>query len=123
MSNWTTEQIIWICVGFAGQALFTSRFLVQWIASERKGESVFPVAFWYLSLAGGAILLVYAISRVDPVIILGQALGVVVYSRNLVLIYRKNGQSSKESGSPDNEKSVVLSVPESTSSVPLRRVG
>lgn len=79
----------WISVGFLGQALFTSRFLIQWIASERKGESTFPIVFWYLSLGGGLLLLAYAISRVDPVIITGQALGVVVYTRNLMLVYKK----------------------------------
>lgn len=83
------EWWFWVCVGFAGQALFTSRFLVQWIASERKGESVLPIIFWHLSLGGGLLLLLYAISRSDPVIITGQALGVIVYARNLVLVYRK----------------------------------
>lgn len=123
MSNWTSEQIAWICVGFLGQALFTSRFLVQWIASERKGESVLPISFWYLSLAGGTILLVYAISRIDPVIILGQALGVVVYFRNLVLIHRKKNSTPVNEVGPEKDEAVVLSVPESTTSVPLRRVG
>lgn len=123
MSNWTSEQIAWICIGFLGQALFTSRFLVQWIASERKGESVLPISFWYLSLAGGTILLVYAISRIDPVIILGQALGVVVYFRNLVLIHRKKNSTPVNEAGPEKDEAVVLSVPESTTSVPLRRVG
>ena len=71
----------------------------------------------------GTILLVYAISRVDPVIILGQALGVVVYSRNLVLIYRKKELPAAQGDVTENEDSLVLSVPEATSSVPLRRVG
>ena len=86
------ETWFWLAVGFGGQALFTSRFLVQWIASERRGESILPVAFWYLSLGGGLLLLIYAISRVDPVIITGQALGVVVYGRNLVLVHRKRAR-------------------------------
>lgn len=123
LSNWTSEQIAWICVGFLGQAMFTSRFLVQWIASERKGESVLPISFWYLSLAGGTILLVYAISRVDPVIILGQALGVVVYFRNLVLIFRKKNSVPGEETVSEREEAVVLTVPDSTSSASLRRVG
>lgn len=78
----------WIVVGFLGQALFTARFLVQWIASERSGQSTVPDAFWWLSLSGGAVLLAYAIWRRDPVFILGQGLGLAVYLRNLVLIRR-----------------------------------
>jgi lipid-A-disaccharide synthase-like uncharacterized protein len=78
---------IWLVIGFAGQAMFTGRFLVQWIASERRRESVVPLAFWFLSLAGSALLLAYAISRNDPVIILGQATGIFIYLRNLWLIY------------------------------------
>jgi len=75
--------------GFIGQALFSARFIVQWIASEAKKESVIPMAFWYFSLAGGLFLLTYAILRHDPVFILGQAAGLVVYIRNLVLIFRR----------------------------------
>ena len=80
---------LWLVVGFAGQALFTMRFIVQWVASERKKRSVVPVAFWYFSLAGGIVLLVYAIHRKDPVFILGQAAGAFIYLRNLMLIHRK----------------------------------
>jgi lipid-A-disaccharide synthase-like uncharacterized protein len=75
--------------GFAGQALFSARFIVQWIASEAKKQSVIPLAFWYFSLAGGVFLLIYAILRHDPVFIVGQAAGLVVYVRNLILIYRQ----------------------------------
>ena len=78
-----------LVLGFAGQALFASRFLIQWIVSERRGESVIPVAFWYLSLGGSALLLTYAILRKDPVFMLGQMTGSIVYVRNLVLIRRK----------------------------------
>jgi len=80
---------IWLVIGFLGQALFGSRFLVQWIVSERRGESVVPLAFWYLSLGGAALLLAYAIWRQDPVFILGQSFGFLVYTRNLVLIARR----------------------------------
>jgi lipid-A-disaccharide synthase-like uncharacterized protein len=80
---------LWLVVGFLGQALFGSRFLVQWIVSERRGESVVPLAFWYLSLGGASLLLAYAIWRQDPVFILGQSLGFLVYTRNLVLIGRR----------------------------------
>lgn len=79
---------VWLVVGFAGQMLFASRFLVQWIVSERRRQSVIPVAFWWLSLGGAALLLAYAIYRRDPVFILGQAFGFIVYTRNLVLISR-----------------------------------
>ena len=79
---------LWLAVGFAGQLLFTSRFLVQWIASERRRQSIIPTAFWWLSLGGAALLLAYAIWRQDPVFILGQSFGFVVYARNLVLIAR-----------------------------------
>jgi lipid-A-disaccharide synthase-like uncharacterized protein len=80
---------IWLAIGFAGQLLFTSRFLVQWIASERSGRSIVPLAFWWFSLAGGITLLAYALWRRDPVFILGQASGLVIYIRNLVLIGRE----------------------------------
>ncbi|HEX7124153.1 MAG TPA: lipid-A-disaccharide synthase N-terminal domain-containing protein [Thermodesulfobacteriota bacterium] len=79
---------VWLLIGLLGQALFSARFLVQWVQSERRGESVVPLAFWYLSLAGGMALLAYAIWRRDPVFILGQAAGLVVYLRNLILIHR-----------------------------------
>lgn len=83
-----TSETLWIAIGFLGQALFTSRFLVQWIASERRRESVIPVAFWWLSVVGGLTLLSYAVWRQDPVFIFGQASGLVVYARNLALIAR-----------------------------------
>jgi len=75
-----------VLVGFFGQALFSSRFFVQWIASEKARASVMPIMFWWLSLAGGATLLAYAIWRRDPVFILGQGMGLIVYTRNLMLI-------------------------------------
>ena len=82
----------WLGVGFLGQALFSGRFIVQWIASERRRASVIPVAFWWLSLAGGGTLLIYAIHRRDPVFILGQAFGLLVYGRNLAFV-RGSGTS------------------------------
>ena len=87
----STEHL-WLSVGFLGQVCFSMRFLVQWIASERKQESVIPVAFWFFSIGGGATLLVYAIYRQDPVFILGQGAGLLVYGRNLYLIRRKGRQ-------------------------------
>jgi lipid-A-disaccharide synthase-like uncharacterized protein len=84
----------WLAVGFAGQALFTARFVVQWAASERRRDAVVPVAFWWLSLLGGMALLSYAIARRDPVIVVGQALGLFVYARNLMLIAAARRPSS-----------------------------
>ena len=83
-----SEQL-WLVLGFAAQGLFAARFLVQWIASERQKRSVVPVTFWFLSLSGGILLLVYAIKRGDPVFILGQSTGAAIYARNLYLIYRE----------------------------------
>jgi lipid-A-disaccharide synthase-like uncharacterized protein len=82
------ETTIWLIIGFLGQAMFTMRFLVQWISSERQRRSVIPAAFWYFSLAGGVVLLSYAIHRRDPVFILGQSAGAVIYLRNLYFIRR-----------------------------------
>ncbi|MBI1847154.1 MAG: lipid-A-disaccharide synthase N-terminal domain-containing protein [Candidatus Rokubacteria bacterium] len=83
----TAEQL-WVSVGFLGQALFSARFLVQWIASERQKRSVVPLPFWFLSIGGGATLFAYALWRRDPVFILGQGAGLFVYARNLYLIYQ-----------------------------------
>jgi lipid-A-disaccharide synthase-like uncharacterized protein len=79
----------WVILGFAAQALFTARFLVQWIASERAGRSVIPLAFWIFSIFGGLLLLVYALYRKDAVFIAGQAFGVFVYLRNLYFVLRE----------------------------------
>jgi lipid-A-disaccharide synthase-like uncharacterized protein len=83
----TAEQV-WLGVGFLGQALFSARFVVQWIASERRRKSVVPRQFWYFSVGGGVTLLAYAIYRLDPVFILGQGAGLFVYARNLYFIHR-----------------------------------
>jgi lipid-A-disaccharide synthase-like uncharacterized protein len=79
---------IWFAIGLVGQAFFFGRFAVQWIVSELKRRSVVPVYFWYFSIVGGVILLTYSIHRRDPVFILGQSFGLLVYSRNLYLIAR-----------------------------------
>ncbi len=84
-----STETAWILVGFLGQALFSMRFLIQWIYSEKKKRSVIPLAFWFFSLAGGLTLLSYAIYRRDPVFIAGQAAGVFIYTRNLQLIARE----------------------------------
>ncbi len=85
----------WVVLGFIAQAMFTGRFLVQWIESERQGRSVIPVAFWFFSIAGGLLLFAYALYRRDPVFILGQGFGVFVYVRNLWLVLREQNQKSK----------------------------
>jgi lipid-A-disaccharide synthase-like uncharacterized protein len=82
----------WLALGFAGQALFSARFLVQWVSSERRKRSVIPLAFWYFSLAGGATLFAYAVHIGDPVFILGQSMGVLIYSRNLYFIHKERRQ-------------------------------
>ena len=79
----------WLVIGFVGQAFFSMRFLVQWIFSERQGKSIIPVAFWYFSLFGGATLLAYAIYKGDPVFIVGQGAGLLIYSRNLYFVHRQ----------------------------------
>ena len=82
----------WLALGFAGQALFSARFLVQWVSSERRKRSVIPLVFWYFSLAGGATLFAYAVHIGDPVFILGQSMGVLIYSRNLYFIHKERRQ-------------------------------
>ncbi len=80
----------WLILGLVGQVLFGLRFLIQWVCSEKKKESHIPIVFWYFSLAGGVTLLIYAIHIQDPVFILGQSTGLIVYMRNLRLMYKKN---------------------------------
>ena len=93
-----SADTVWLIVGFGGQGLFFGRWIVQWFRSERKRESTIPLAFWYFSLIGGLITLAYAIHRRDPVFITGQAVGTLVYLRNLMLIYRsKPSLDAKES--------------------------
>ena len=79
----------WVIIGFIGQALFGARFIIQWIVSEKRGESTIPLAFWYCSIGGSIVLLIYAIHREDPVFIVGQSLGSIIYIRNLILIDKK----------------------------------
>ncbi|MDF1872321.1 lipid-A-disaccharide synthase N-terminal domain-containing protein [Vannielia sp.] len=83
----TWVEFWWVLIGLGGQLLFTGRFLVQWIASERARRSVVPLAFWWFSIGGGAVLLAYALYRQDPVFVLGQSMGLFIYLRNLYLIY------------------------------------
>lgn len=87
------EQI-WVAVGFLGQGIFGARMLVQWLASERAGRSVIPIVFWYMSVVGSVITLTYAIYRLDPVFIVSQVGGLLVYVRNLSLIYVERSRLS-----------------------------
>tara|TARA_B110000444_G_C18230222_1_gene318418 strand:- start:165 stop:437 length:273 start_codon:yes stop_codon:yes gene_type:complete len=87
-------ELFFLIIGFTSQAIFASRFIIQWVYSEKKGESTIPVAFWYLSIFGGLGLLTYAIFRKDPVIILGQSFGLFIYLRNLFLIYNKKNENN-----------------------------
>ena len=89
LSELSKIEIIFLIIGFVGQGLFASRFIYQWIYSEKNKQSLIPIGFWYLSILGGLGLLTYAIFRMDPVIITGQIFGILIYTRNLVLIYKK----------------------------------
>ena len=82
----------WVVFGFAAQFMFMMRFVIQWLASEKQQRSYVPVPFWYFSLAGGIMLLTYAVQRRDPVFILGQGLGCFIYVRNLILIHKQTGR-------------------------------
>ncbi|HUP48317.1 MAG TPA: lipid-A-disaccharide synthase N-terminal domain-containing protein [Thermoanaerobaculia bacterium] len=94
----------WVAFGLMGQMIFGARFIVQWVVSERKKSSHIPIIFWYLSLSGGIVTALYAIHRRDPVFIIGQSAGIVVYVRNLMLIYRNraHAHSSSADDAPPN---------------------
>lgn len=89
----TATDATWLIVGLLGQLMFTARFLVQWLASEKAGRSVIPIAFWYFSILGSVIVLAYGLHKVEPVIIVGQLPGVVIYARNLWLIHREKSDA------------------------------
>ena len=89
------KTTIWLIIGFMGLMFFSARFFLQWIYSELKKRSVIPLGFWYFSLLGGATLLAYAIYREDPVFIVGQGAGLIIYSRNLILIKKRNSEEKE----------------------------
>lgn len=95
----STIELIWLTIGFAAQLMFSMRFIVQWIASEKAKQSIVPEIFWYFSFAGGAMLFVYAIYRMDPVFISGQGMGLIIYSRNIYFIW-----NAKKSNDPRANK-------------------
>lgn len=86
----TQSDLTWLILGLSAQLMFSARFLIQWISSEKQRKSVIPNSFWWFSIVGGLMLLVYGVERGEPVIILGQSLGIVIYARNLWFIYVSN---------------------------------
>ncbi|WP_442909828.1 lipid-A-disaccharide synthase N-terminal domain-containing protein [Hyphomicrobium sp.] len=98
------SDTLWLGIGLAGQMLFTMRFLIQWIASEKQRRSVIPRAFWYFSLAGGFTLLAYAIRRADPVFIIGQASGILIYGRNLYFVAGRSRPAETTGTACDSER-------------------
>lgn len=113
-------DLLWICVGFFGQMLFSARFIIQWLTSEKHRKSVIPNAFWYFSIVGGIVLLAYAVYKQDPVFILGQFTGLFIYLRNLYLIQiNKKGASEKASERVEGEvlSSKIIRNPEVFSAV------
>ncbi len=92
----STGELVWLSLGFSAQLMFSMRFIVQWIASEKARQSIVPEVFWYFSFAGGLMLFIYAIHRMDPVFILGQGMGLLIYSRNIYFIWRNKNATSPE---------------------------
>lgn len=90
----SAQELVWLSIGLIAQLMFSARFLIQWIASERARRSIVPETFWYFSFAGGAMLLAYAVYRVDPVFILGQGMGLLIYARNIQMIWRQKGEDA-----------------------------
>jgi lipid-A-disaccharide synthase-like uncharacterized protein len=97
-----TRFDVWLAFGVVAQLLFTARFIVQWLASERAGQSVIPVAFWVLSIVGGGMTLIYGLVRREPIIIMGQILAVAIYVRNLMLIFRNSRKDSQQNKDGSN---------------------
>ncbi len=91
----STTELIWLTVGFSAQAMFSMRFIIQWIASEKARRSIVPETFWYFSFAGGFMLFIYAIYRMDPVFILGQGSGLLIYARNIHFIWSAKRETAQ----------------------------
>lgn len=89
-------EVVWVTIGFVAQLMFSMRFLIQWIASERAKQSIVPETFWYFSLLGGALLFAYATYRLDPVFMLGQGMGLFIYARNIQLIWKQKVHAASE---------------------------
>ena len=101
-ANTPGSEKLWLLLGFVAQLMFASRFIVQWLASERARRSIVPETFWYFSVAGGVLLLAYAIYRLDPVFMLGQGTGLLIYARNIQMIWRTKADAAaaEASGGP-----------------------
>lgn len=110
ITSWSS--VGWVVVGFAAQAVFAGRFLVQWIVSERQRKSTIPNAFWWMSLVGGLMLFVYFVWRQDPVGVFGQSSGIVIYARNLRLIRKDKRRQAREAASADNAADAPARTPE-----------
>lgn len=106
----STGELIWLGIGFAAQLMFSMRFIIQWLASERARQSVVPEAFWYFSFFGGLMLFTYAIYRVDPVFILGQGMGLAIYSRNIYFIWINKNPAITEPADAVSTEAVKISV-------------
>jgi lipid-A-disaccharide synthase-like uncharacterized protein len=91
----STTELIWLAIGFSAQAMFSARFIVQWLASEKARRSVVPETFWYFSFVGGFMLFIYAIYRMDPVFILGQGTGLAIYARNIHFIWQSRREEAE----------------------------
>ena len=104
LSQWwvstPVSEKVWLGVGFAAQLMFSMRFIVQWIASERARRSIVPETFWYFSLVGGAMLFAYAIYRLDPVFMLGQGMGLFIYARNIYFIRTHHKSAAHRATTP-----------------------
>jgi lipid-A-disaccharide synthase-like uncharacterized protein len=116
LAAWWAEvsitEVVWVTVGFVAQLMFSMRFLVQWIASERAKQSIVPETFWYFSVLGGALLFAYATYRLDPVFMLGQGMGLFIYARNIQLIWQDkaratNGDTRETTGAAPNSGAVA----------------
>lgn len=102
MQSMTVEEVVWVSVGLFGQAMFSMRFIIQWIVSEKKRDSVVPIAFWYFSIAGASIVLAYGIYKLEPVLIVGQSTGFVIYLRNLYFIHKRK-HAELDVANPDGD--------------------
>jgi lipid-A-disaccharide synthase-like uncharacterized protein len=107
MEHMTTVDILWKVFGWSAQCVFAMRFIWQWIVSERRKEVVVPLGFWYLSIVGGLMLTVYTVCRThDPVLITGQAAGLLIYTRNLILLRRREHGNREVVGSTGREPAI-----------------